>query len=42
MITVKNYTNEEIQYVKDNFATMTTKQIAKNLKKVINNINHSN
>ena len=33
MITVRNYTNEEIQYIKDNFMSMTTKQIAENLKK---------
>lgn len=33
MITVKNYTEEEIQYVKNNFKNMTIKQIANNLNK---------
>ena len=33
MITIKNYTNEEINYIKDNFENMTTKQLASNLNK---------
>jgi predicted transcriptional regulator len=33
MITVRNYTDEEIQYVKNNFKNMTIKQIANNLNK---------
>ena len=38
MITVRNYTNEEIQYIKNNFANMTIKQIAKTLNKNENSI----
>ena len=33
MITVKNYTENEIQYIKNNFVNMTIKQIANNLSK---------
>lgn len=33
MIMVKNYTNEEIQYIKDNFSNMTIQQIANTLNK---------
>jgi hypothetical protein len=33
MITIRNYTNEEIKYIKDNFANMTVKQIANRLNK---------
>ena len=33
MINVRNYTDEEIQYIKNNFANMTVKQIANNLDK---------
>ena len=33
MIKVRNYTEEEIQYIKNNFANMTIKQIASNLNK---------
>ena len=38
MITIRNYTNEEIQYIKDNFVNMTIKQIAKTLNKDANSI----
>lgn len=33
MIKVRNYTEEEIQYIKNNFSNMTIKQIANNLNK---------
>lgn len=33
MISVKNYTEEEIKYIKDNFSNMTVKQIASHLNK---------
>lgn len=38
MITIRNYTKEEIQYIKNNFANMTIKQIAKTLNKTENSI----
>ena len=38
MITIRNYTKEEIQYIKDNFANMTIKQIAEVLSKDENSI----
>ena len=38
MITIRNYTKEEIQFIKDNFANMTIKQIAKTLSKDENSI----
>ena len=38
MIKVRNYTEEEIQYIKNNFANMTIKQIANNLNKKENSV----
>ena len=35
MIKVRNYTEEEIQYIENNFANMTIKQIANKLNKII-------
>lgn len=38
MITIKNYTHEEIKYIQDNFNTMTVKQIADTLDKSANSV----
>ena len=41
MITIKNYTQDELDYVVKNFQTMTVKEIAKNLNKNPNSISNA-
>lgn len=41
MIKIRNYTDEELQYIKDNYSSLTLKEIAKTLKKSEDSISYA-
>ena len=41
MIKIRNYTDEELQYIKDNYSSLTLKEIAQALKKTEDSIGYA-